>query len=305
MLGLALLLTGLIGLPQVWHTIRYYPTSVRRSQGASEKMAIGNITLRGLFWGLVWPRRLDRQGQVDGVFFPEVIASIGLPGLLLAFWGGVNGFWWALACFSTMLAMGKRTPFFRMTHKLHLRNPARYCYFVGLALAMLAIEGFQKLPTTNLQMLVLLAQAVSLILAHSSLVPMTPYVQRWERPERAFNPPMVMYLRSHLGAHRVSGLPYPLRTGQIHGFQTLGYNGASQPRWMAAFRGEGAHDWFQGCFGEDMDLLDWYGVKYTYTMRPLKPPRWVSTGIPHFYENRFVAVHVPTWKEAAQGYGSR
>lgn len=289
----ALTLGLFLASPQLWQALRYYPHSIRAGKTAAQKMALGNLPLSRLLRNLVAPT----VEPVDGVFGPEAMTFIGLwalPCLLLA----RNGFWWFLACWTTLLAMGTRTPFFKLTAWTHLRIPARYSYWVGVSLAMLALEGFAHLPA-RLQPVVLFLQATSLVLILPRLWPMLPYVQRWERPSRAFSTPLTQYLAAHLGVYRVSGLPYPLRTGQVNHLQTLGYNGGSQARWMAAFRqdtnpnGSGAHDWFAGATAEDRDLLAWYGVKYAYTMRPLTFP-WRVTRLPHLYENAQVK-EPPAW----------
>ena len=150
---------------------------------------------------------------------------------------------------------------------------------------MLAIQGYLYLSTylTDRQLgILLLLQAWDLSMSVGRLIPTDPYCQRWERPETAYSSPLATFLTGKSG--RVSGLPYPLRTGQVNRIKTLGYNGGSQAQWMADLRGDpnpngsGAHDWF--ALEEDSDKLDWYGVEYAYTYRPLKQPKWEPTPIP-------------------------
>lgn len=297
MLLLALALGFLISLPQLLPALRYYPHSIRSGKTAEEKQALGNVPLNALWWGLVWPTRLEQEGQVDGVFYPEVVASIGLPALLLACLGS-SPFWWAVCLLSLLLAMGKHTPLFRWTAPLHLRIPARYVYFVGLSLAFLSIEGFSSLSNylNSYQLAILLALQCASLLTHASLWPMGRWVQRWDRPSRADRHPLVSYLRSSPSG-RISGLPYPLRTGQLHQLHTLGYNGGSQARWMATLRGDenpngsGGHDWF--ATGLDGPSLDAYGVRWAYTYRPLRG-KWHPTPILHLYEN-VDAKEPPAW----------
>lgn len=297
MLGLAaaLVLGGIIALPQLIVSLRYFPRSIRSGKTAAQKQELGNIPLTRLTSNLVYPA----VHPIDGVFGPEAMTFIGLPALvctLLAY----SPFWWVVVGVSTLLAMGTYTPLFRLTHRLHLRIPARYCYFVSLGLAFLAIEGFATL-TPSWQRIVLFLQAAHLVLVLPRLWPMLPYVQRWSRPSDVMDTPLTRFLGTHLGGWRVSGLPYPLRTGQVHGFRTLGYNGGSQAQWMATFRGDtnpngsGGHDWF--ALNEDGDKLDWYGVKYAYTYRPLTG-KWTPTAIPHLYENT-KARPAPAWDDLA------
>ena len=296
MLVLALGLGFLIASPQLWTAWWYYPRSIRSGKTAVQKMDIGNIPLSRMLRNLVAPT----VEPVDGVFGPEAMTFIGIPALSCTFFSG-GSWWWVVAGLSAVLAAGCHTPVFRWTHRVHLRCPARYTYFVGLSLAFLAVEGFRHLPTKT-QGLVLLLQSLSLLLTLPRLWPMLPYVQRWERPSRALDTPLTRFLSEPKQTGRVSGLPYPLRTGQVNRIQTLGYNGGSQARWMAAFRqdtnpnGSGAHDWF--ALNEDGKRLDRYGVRWAYTYRSLTG-KWHPTSIPHFYENTLVQV-APDWKEVAQ-----
>ena len=128
---------------------------------------------------------------------------------------------------------------------------------------------------------------------------MLPYCQRWERRSQAFDTPLTRYLQSCGGTPgRGSGLPYPLRTGQVNQLHTLGYNGGSQTKWMAEFRhdpdpnGSGAHDWF--ALNEDGEALNAYGVRWAYAYRPLTG-KWKPAGIPHLYENTQAAM-MPSWE---------
>lgn len=290
---LALVLGLLIASPQLWMAWRYYPHSIRSGKTAAQKMELGNIPLWIQLRNMVWPS----VEPIDGVFGPEACTFIGLPALLCAFFAGYSG-WWIVLGLSVLLSMGKHTPLFGWTHALHLRIPARYCYFVGLSLGMLAVVGFRSLAPP-FQQLVLLVQSLHLILTLPRLWPMSPYVQRWEQPSEVFNTPLTRFLAGKSG--RVSGLPYPLRTGQINQIHTLGYNGGSQAAWMARLRqdpnpnGSGGHDWFS--LNEDGPLLDWYGVRYVYTYRPLSG-KWQPTSIPHLYEN-LDAHPPPSWNRLA------
>lgn len=305
MLTQTLLLAGLIASPQLYHALRYYPHSIRAGKSAAQKMELGNIPLSRLLRNLIAPT----VEPIAGVFGPEAMTFIGLPALWCLPWAH-STFWWGVGGISLLLAMGKSTPLFPLTHRLHLRIPARYCYFLSLALAFLSLEALKRAsrPFGPLSPSWLtLLQMGSLVLTLPRLWPMLPYVQRWDSPERAFHSPLASSLFAKTGGYRVSGLPYPLRTGQVNQFMTLGYNGGSQAKWMAAFRqdpnpnGSGGHDWFK--LNEDGPLLDWYGVKYAYTYRPLRG-KWKPTQIRHLYENT-QAQSPPTWKEVQAHYELR
>ncbi len=298
-LALSLGLGVLLASPQLWYALRYYPHSIRAGKTFLQKTELGNIPLCVQLRNMIWPS----VEPVDGVFGPEACTFIGLPALGVALLAGCS-FWWIPLLLAMSLAMGNRFILFRRTHWFHLRIPARYCYFVGLSLACGSVEAFPHIPE-RLQGFVVLAQAASLVLTLPRLWPMCPYVQRWERPSRVFDTPLVRFLRQ-APQTRVSGLPYPLRTGQVNQLHTLGYNGGSQAKWMQRFRqdsnpnGSGGHDWF--ALNEDSPLLDWYGVRYAYTYRSLGG-KWKPTQVRHLFENTQVQP-VPSWKEVAQRYGN-
>ena len=288
----ALGLGCLLASPQLWQTIRYWPRSRRAHQGYQDKVAIGNIPIPSQLRHLFHPT----TEPVDGVFGTEACTFIGLPALLCLIWTGWS-WWWGFLGLSVVLSMGKHTPLFRWTHAAHLRIPARYCYLTSLSLAMLAVQGFTHVPP-RWQPIILFLQCAHLLLVLPRLWPMLPYCQRWERPSRAFKTPLTQFLSVHSNVQgRISGLPYPLRTGQVNQLHTLGYNGGSQAQWMAQFRGDpnpngsGAHDWF--ALNEDGPLLDAYGVRWAYTARAITG-KWRPTAIPHLYENT-LAASIPPW----------
>lgn len=271
--GQALLIALLLASPQLWHSLRYYPKSLRYRQTFEQKSEVGNISL----WRQLRQAIHPTTAPVDGVFGTEACPFIGLPAFLLVPFAPPS-IWWLVLVVSISLSLGRRFPFFYRTHWLHLRIPARYTYFTALSLAMLSISAFDRLTTTQ-QSLVLLMQAFSLIMVSSRLWPMQPYCQRWERPEASFTHPLAVFLAGKPG--RVSGLSYPLRTGQVNRIRTLGYAGASGPQAMRNIR-RGTHDWFLE--DEDGQRLDAYGVMYAYTYRSLQG-KWQPTAIPHLYQN--------------------
>ena len=278
-----------IALPQLIPALRYYPHSIRSRPRLKER----GIPARVLLKGLLTPRPCD---QIHGLFFPEVCVFVGwLP--LLAAWFAPLSWWHGVLSVAVLGALsGWVLPGFRLS--------ARFCWLISMSLICLSLNGLSQLPVRQeVTILMVTLQLCSLLLASWKLLPMQPFCQRWERPSVAFGTPVARYLMAALTG-RVSGLSYPLRTGQVNRIQTLGYNGGSQPRWMARLRrdsnpnGSGAHDWFAS--NPDGRLLDWYGVRYAFSYRPLDrlSPKWHLTVIPHLYEN----VHVnapPSWDELA------
>lgn len=305
-LVLALALAGLLAAPQLLATGNYYSTTIRARQSAQDKMQRGNVSLLACCRKLLWPQAVSR---IDGLHPPEVQPSPGLPALVFAC-AAPFSFWHVSLLVSLLLSGGRYLPLFRWTHWLHLRIPARYTYLTGCSLAFLSIEGLaslsRSLPPSTMACLVLL-QGWYLLTIHARLLPALPWVQRWERPSRTLHHPLIRWLGA-APSFRVSGLPYPYRAGSLIHLLTLGYAGGAQPQWMADFRhddnpsGTGASDWFQ--LREDSDDLDWYGVGYAYSFRPLHrlpSGRWLRTPMAHLYRNHYVQ-SVRSWQEV-QGRG--
>ena len=300
MLDLLLAVGLALGLayPQLARTWEYLPKSIRYRVGYEGKVRLGSIPLKRLLLGLVAQRLRDRPG---GVFFPEAATYIGWVGLLGLLWAPWKAGWAPIVLFS-LLAMGKHTPLWKLVHPLMLRVPARWCYFLSATLAILSTLGLSTLPVDNLLKLLVILQCWDLCMNTSSLWPMQPFTQRWEKPSQSFNKP---YLSLFKEPWRVSGLPFPIRTGHVTHTRTLGYTGGAQLQAMAWFRrdtnpdGSGLHTW-SGTQKE----ADWYGVRWAITHRPLKPP-WIPTQFSHVYENSSVTEHPPTWKELEELYGPR
>lgn len=291
----------LIALPQIIPAARYLPKSIRHRQTAQDKQAIGSIPPLRLLKGMLIACPKD---LVDGVFYPEACATVGILGFIFALFSP-SWHQWTLLAIAGVLAIGRHSIVFHWCSPLMLRIPARMVYFVNLALVFMAVSGLQVIyayyDMNNLLVILILLQCFDLCTNSSSLWPMRPFTQRWEKPSRSLNTPLVSFLKQNLGPYRVSGLPFPLATGQLHGFRTLGYNGGSAMKAMARFRktenpmGDSGNNLSQSS-------LNWYGVKYAYTYRHLTGA-WVSTKIPHLYENTEVASHVPSWNDLEDKYG--
>ena len=292
MLGVALGVGLLIASPQLWLALRYFPQSIRVHQTTQEKQALGSLPWQALLKRMVSLQRLD---WVDGVAPSETQCYPGMVLLLGALMAPLS--WWhGVLLLSLLLAMGRHTPLFGWTHRLHLRLPARYCYLITLSLVMLGLSGWSQASLTSSQGMVVVGLAAwEALVRFPSLSPPTPYCQRWMRPSEATSQPMAQFLQAHLRGHRVSGLPYPHRTGLLGQFRTLGYNGASQPQWMARLRpGEGGHDGI--AFNAPLES---FGVKYIYTRRPLPSAQWKPTPIPYLYRNAQMHMSTPTWQDLA------
>lgn len=309
---MALLLAWLIGfflaLPQLWATWRYYPQSIRAQQTATDKQVVGSLPLRALILRM---GTLQRLTWVDGVAPSEMHCYPGIVLLIGAFLCPLSA-WHGILLLAMLLSLGRHTPVFQWTHRLHLRIPVRYTALVNLSLIVLGIGGWSSIVISETGgWLLLVGVAGEALLRYPSLSPSVPYCQRWMKPSTALSQPVVQFLQIHQRGFCASGLPYPHRTGLLAQVKTLGYNGGSQPQWMATLRqdtnplGSGAHDWFLGATSEDTALLDAYGVKYLYTTRSLPSPRYRPTPVPHLYRNTRVRTPVPTWDDLAHGRSLR
>ncbi len=301
MLVLAVALGILIGLPQLWASMGYFPKSVRSEKTFEQKTEIGNVPFSH-FKSLI---RGDRPTTIDGVLYPEMSIYTGISCAMAAI---CSNSWhqWVFLSSMMLLMMGKRTPIYRLVSRFCLRIPARFSYFFSLCVVFMACAGLYRLNLSHqILLLLVFVQSADLAIRTSRLWPMPGYTETSYPPSRLYNSPLTEYLKDKLGAFRVSGLPYPHFTGQVHGLRTLGYNGGSQLKAMAWFRqdktanGAGGHDWFS--LGEDGPSLDWYGVKYAYSHRDLtiagNPGKWKKTWIPGLYRNKQVKDHVPSFSE--------
>lgn len=284
MLILAIALALLIGAPQIIAGIRYFPKSCRQSRSFEDKTAIGNMPFSHLA-SLV---RGDRPGQIDGVFFTEMSIYVGIPCVILALFSPSWHQWMFLVAMIVM-AMGHWEVFPVSLTFLFFRIAARFCYYISLGLVFMSAAALCRLTIPGPWMLALfLIQATDLCLRTSRLWPMSPFCERIDRPSRLYKSPLTEYLQIHAPGFRVSGLPYPNRTGQIQHIRTLGYTGGSALKSMHTFlevgnpNGAATHDWFERL--EDGEKLDRYGVKYAYTYRPLKG-KWKETEIPHLWRS--------------------
>jgi len=289
LLILALLLGLVISIPQWVRALHYLPKSIRSDRVDKH---LGRAPLKATLMGLVAPRSSYFRGRVHGVHFPEIALYMGIPGLILALMNP-NPWLWGLLLVSGLCAGG-------FLPRYPLRVPARFLYLVSLTLTLMSVEGLRRIgPFAALLALIVLLQAWDLCTNASSLMPMEPFIQRWERPSKAYHNPMTRFLERQPGNFRVSGLSYPNTTGQIQHIKTLGYNGGSQLKAMAKFRGDadpngsGGFDWFS--LGRDGPKLDWYGVKFAYTYRPLQG-KWIPTRIPHLFRNT-KAAPAPSFSE--------
>lgn len=147
------------------------------------------------------------------------------------------------------------------------------------------IFAIQTLSQSQL-ILILIVQCADLYWHNRECIPARPFVELWEKPNRVFNTKLTRFLDTNLGNARVSGLPYPLFTGLVNNFKTIGYCGSMQLKLMAKWRGDsdpngsGHHDYFRG--KEDELPLVTARVRYAYSTKKLN---WPTTSIRNLYQN--------------------
>ncbi len=261
----------LFGLPQLVPFFRHLPKTIRMNQHDD----IGKVPWWH-FSSLVFPQAF--RYYVNGVGFWEMSYYVGLIPLFTILYTTSRAV--VLVIMASLLMIGA---FGKFLPKI----PARWSYTFQVALIWCAIDGLNHLHLPNRVIILLcLIQAFDLWRNNSPLLVNHPYAELYQRPSWAFDTKLTTYLDEHLGEDRVSGLPYPLFTGHINEFKTLGYAGGMQTKEMAAWRndtnsnGSGEHDWFKS--NGDGKTLDEHRVRYAYTTKRIP---WANTCIPKLYRN--------------------
>ena len=151
--------------------------------------------------------------------------------------------------------------------------------------AYIAIWLSISLIPRSIASLLLIIQCADLWL-HNRQIPTRPYCELYKKPSLAFNTSLTRYLEKNLGDSRVSGLPWPLFTGLINNFKTLGYSGGMQLKLMAKWRndndpnGSGQHDGFRSNLTDEQ--LRRHRVAFAY--RSSCPDKWMQTEVRHLYK---------------------
>jgi len=240
------LLSGIIiGLPQLIPFLRYLPKTVKRMTDKCE------------------------SPEVERRFY------VGIAPLFLLYYGVSAGtkVWpvLILACLG-VLGVGKR--YLPRVHE-------RLLIVVQFCIGWIAVVGLNELNLSFEPLLLLvLLHAFDLYWHNRWCLPPRPYCELYNRPSRAFKTPLTAYLEAHLNGNRVAGLPWPLFTGLVNGFNTPGYQGSMQLKLMAKWRGNtGSH----GIEGISQDALTRSRVKFAYGGK--KPDKWDTTSIRLLWRN--------------------
>jgi len=238
-----LLLGGLIGLVQVVPFLKYIPKTVKRMDDKCQ------------------------SPEVERRFY------VGVTPLLLVYYGASATRIWPLLIVSGLFALGLGKRWFPRVHE-------RWLVVVQFTLGWTAVSGLYTLHLANSVMVILLSVHVYDLYYHNkSCIPPRPWCELYQKPSWAFNTRLTRYLEENLGDNRVAGLPWPLFTGLVNGFKTMGYQGSMQLKLMAKWRGTtGSH----GIGDISEDDLARYRVKYSYGT---KRPDWEATPIRNLWRN--------------------
>lgn len=277
-------ITAFIGIfPLFIWTSMYYKRTVR-TKTTYEQKAIGSVPIWH-FISLFIPMNLN----FNGVLYVELTYRVGRI-IALAALLGMEWPFGLLGLLSFWMMMGKY-----LKAPILLRIPAKWSYCLSWCLVLLGMGGLSSLDG-DLLLMICLAQLVDVLVTHPSIMFMWPFTEWAEKPSRLFHGRrLVQYLYSHLDQCRVSGLPWPLRTGYINKFRSLGYKGGSCLKAIAKFynfdsNGSPYHDWFM--LRKDDEELDKKGVRFAYSTKELEG-KWKPTPIKHLYENENIRLD---WK---------
>lgn len=168
-----------------------------------------------------------------------------------------------------------------------LRNHLPRIYQRAWLLSVYVAVGMTlPLIPQKVAILLLFLHALDLYIHNHNLLPTRPYTELYKKPSLAFNTSLTRFLDNNLGKDRVSGLPWPLFTGLINNFKTLGYSGGMQLKLMAKWRndkdsnGSGEHDYFRSNI--DDGRLSRFGCEFAFTSKKID---WLPTGIKYLYRN--------------------
>ena len=234
----------LIGLPQLIPFLKYLPKTTKRMRDKCE------------------------SPEVERRFY------VGIIPVLLVYFGTVSGTRvWPILIAACLGVLGIGKEFLPRVHE-------RLLIVVQFCMGWMAVSGlnYLNLNPTNLVIIVLL-HAFDLYWHNKECLPPRPWCELYQKPSWAFNTRLTRYLEANLDGNRVAGLPWPLFTGLVNGFKTMGYQGSMQLKLMARWRGtSGSH----GIEGLSEDDLERYRVRFSYGS---KRDGWESTPIHNLWRN--------------------
>ena len=231
----------LIGLPQIIPFLKYLPKTVKRINDKCE------------------------SPEVERRFYVGVLPILLIP--------MSSSRIWPLALASALFSLGLWKNLFPRVHQ-------RWLIVLQFCVGWMAVNGLNNINLgVKEQYVLIMLHCADLYWHNRDLLPPTPFCELWDKPSRAFNTKLTRFLEKNLGDYRVAGLPFPLFTGLVNGFKTMGYQGSMQLRLMAKWRGtSGSH----GVEELSQDDLTRYRVRFAFSR---KRSNWLSTTIPNLYRN--------------------
>lgn len=237
-----LILGVLIGMPQLYAFVAYLPKTIKKVTAKCE------------------------SPEVERRFYVGII-----PILLIPF---STSRVWPLTVMSALFSLGLFKHIFPRVHE-------RWLIVLQFCIGWMAVNGLNNLNLNQTNLVCLVGLHLFDIFWHNrECFPPRPWCELWQRPSRVFNTKLTRFLDENLGDYRVAGLPWPLFTGLVNGFKTMGYQGSMQLKLMAKWRGtSGSH----GIEGISLNDLTNYRVRYAYGRK--RPDKWRTTEIKNLYRN--------------------
>lgn len=247
-----------------------------------EYKAMGSISPLNLIRGFItYPMQ-----NLGGIQHNEAAFGIGRVAIIVLILSITNKGVTLFECLfliSLYLMMGKY-----VKAPILFRCPVKWAYLMTVSAAFIIAHMSIHIPLA-----LVLIQMLDILLNHRRLLLDNSQWAVW--PEQVYSSPLVRYLEENVNGHKVSGLPFPLRSGYITGIRGIGYLGGSSTKERAKLFGTGGegspcHDWFY--MKEDGNCLNRYGIKFAYRpMKKLNPWKWSKTPIRGLWLNRFLIPH--------------
>src|SRR3990167_3758504 len=152
---------------------------------------------------------------------------------------------WPLVVMSALFSLGLFKDIFPRVHE-------RWLIVLQFCIGWMAVSALNSLNLAPIPLAILVSvHAFDIYWHNRECFPPRPYCELWQKPSRAFNTPLTLYLEKNLGDDKVSGLPWPLFTGHINKLKTIGYCGSMQTKEMWAWRKSYRHEPFIDGVNED------------------------------------------------------
>lgn len=158
-----------------------------------------------------------------------------------------------------------------LVFKKHFASIERIVYFIIFfycLVAFLFMRLFRKFKRSFIFIFIIIV-CLDLFIANVKTNPCAPALQPPEAPSKNFqNNLVIQALKSDKDIFRVSGLQWPINSGQANQIFTLGYMGGFHFSRFGDFRGQnnpqgsGSYSWFELKTDPSSQLIDFYNIKY-------------------------------------------